>query len=222
MGTMNRNEQQIEAILLDLDGVVFLNTTAEKQCDRIYQFINAKAPISYETVRAIVALANSFDTQNNLIFFFSALGLEDYIPEFVHETNIFEEPTKTVASIPTSFHAFLDHCQRRDVKVYTFSLCKKKRVMDALSGFPQEHILNVDGIAKNPAAYKKAVQKLGVEAKHCLVIDDDPFAIRCAHLAGCKTAWYVDPFFEAQAGHYEWCIDHQIKDLAEIEKILSG
>lgn len=209
---------KLKKILVDFDGVISKNSLTVT-LDFAHHYINMFVPVSYQTIKNYYASVNSFNLELGLKLLFSSLGIEDKLPAFIRQLSCLKEFNSNKIEIDKEFYKFIELCTKSNFEYSIFSLASKRKVLNFLK-IDEDKIADLNNISKSDEnVFTNQID--GIESRNVILIDDDPFALRTAKLAGLKTILMRnDLFTESLINTYKNAIDVVVSDFKELNQFL--
>ncbi len=177
----------IYGVLFDLDGVI-VDTLHYHYLAWRYMFANLGAEIDRHTV----LLHEGRSSREILPILMKESGV--HIPEadqsrFIEEKRAYYRSIVRVTHYPKAFDV-IDALRQRGLKLALVTACARKNMQHSLNDEQQAYfdfILTGDDVRRAkpyPDSYLGAAQKLGLQPRECLVVENAPLGIEAAKNAG--------------------------------------
>jgi hypothetical protein len=218
---MNKSDE-IKYILVDFDGVISKNSL-EITLIYAYDFINRYTPYHMDSLKNYYTAINSFELKDGLLLLFKSLGIEDKLIEFYTGLKKLKEYKGQTITIEADYLDFLSFCQKNEIVCKIFSLADQEKIENFFE-FSPDYIKWPEGMASkaNPKTYRLICESLHCNPSEISVIDDDPFVLRSAKLAGMKTILMRNAFFMNHLyKQYHNYIDIEVNSFSEIKILFS-
>jgi FMN phosphatase YigB (HAD superfamily) len=188
----------LRGIFLDFDGVISSNSVGLMH-KWVHEYVNQKTltPVGERTVREIAKMTTTFPPKAVLDFMFRSFGLEINVSEV---QQLMHEQISSFLMIEPSFYQLISFCAQNNIQLKILS--QRSSVSGALnqleqfSGLNSSMVCSTQGMSKaDPACYAQIGTDLQIDLSDWLLVDDSPYALRAAKIAGLKTALMVTPTF---------------------------
>ncbi|BAC90769.1 HAD family hydrolase [Gloeobacter violaceus] len=210
----------IQGIFLDFDGVISGNSNELMiRWLHAYACRTAEGPVGLQTVRTVAKLASACTPRELLELFFHSFAIPGQIGEVQQAMH---RETSTAVRIGDALAPLLAGCARQGIPVKVLSQRSATQgtfnQLHHVPGIERDMICSTRGLSKaNPLCYRQVGEELGIDLGGWLMVDDSPYALRGAKLAGLQTAWIVTAgFHEADYRDYEGLIDLRLGSLAAL------
>ncbi len=127
---------------------------------------------------------------------------------------IYDEITRGKLEPLPGVTRFIDRCRKEELKIAVATSADEAKMQINLReiGIPENTFdavlngLDVDKKKPNPEIFLKAAEKLGVDIKKCLVVEDAPKGVEAAHRAGAKCLAVMSGFSREELGEADWIV----------------
>lgn len=209
-----------QGFLIDMDGVIFRNSM-EIGVRLIHSYLSARTPIAYQTVLSFVRFGNSHPPKEFYTHIFTALGIADSLGDFFQRLATFNGCRGAMLEMDKQFKPFVEMCLYTGIEYRIFSLAPVQRITASVPFVGPDKIIAVDGAKSNVATFHRLEEILPNRLNEWCLIDDDPFALRSAKLAGLGTCMMQNSVFgEQQYGEYAGFIDMKVGGFGELLQLV--
>jgi beta-phosphoglucomutase-like phosphatase (HAD superfamily) len=207
--------------LIDLDGVVLKNSL-DLAAEFIRDYIQSLTPISIETVRSWIRGFNCYPAGEFFRYVFHSLEIESHYEDFLRRIDNFQGANGREIIVDPYFETFLKTCAEQGIRFRIASLAPIKRIQATLPFLLKEDIYSLHGMSKaSPHTFVKIAGDLEIRPEEWVLIDDDPFSLRSAKIAGFRTMMVLNNFFrEEEYSMYREFVDRKVRDFREIVEFL--
>jgi beta-phosphoglucomutase-like phosphatase (HAD superfamily) len=210
----------LTGIFLDFDGVISSNSVGLMH-KWVYEYVRQKNPIPVgeRTVREIAKMTTTFPPQAVLDFMFRAFGFEINVSEI--QQSMHKEISSKIVIDP-SFSQLVNFCAENDIPLKILSQRSTTsgtfNQLASVPGLNSSMICSTQGMSKaDPACYTQIGANLDINLSDWLLVDDSPYALRAAKIAGLKTALMVTPTFNMDDYlEYKELIDLRLLSLEDL------
>lgn len=210
----------IVGIFLDFDGVISPNSVGLMH-RWVYEYVNKKlsVPVGERTVREIAKMTTTFPPRAVLEFMFRCFGLEIDVPEV---QQLMHKEIGDSLVIDPSFFQLLKFCQENPVQLKILSqrssTAGAANQFGRIPGLDSSMICSTQGMSKaDSACYTRIGTDRQIDLSEWLLVDDSPYALRAAKIAGLKTALMVTPTFSIEDYlEYKDLIDLRLASLEDL------
>lgn len=135
---------------------------------------------------------------------------------------IYEEITKGKLEALSGVHDFITKCKKRGLKIAVATSADKTKMLVNLNGIgiPENTFdatvngLEIERKKPFPDIFIKAAEKLGLDPKNCLVVEDAISGIEAGKSAGCKCLGLTTSFTKQELKQADW-ISNTLADAPE-------
>jgi beta-phosphoglucomutase-like phosphatase (HAD superfamily) len=222
--------KNIKAIILDMDGVLVDTEPIHMKAFEIFL-----KKYNIVTNRDYLMRMIGHSVENNftvLLADYPALK-QNSLPAMIKERNnlylelLRQTPLKPISGIPD----LIDFCMNNNIKLALASSSDQPQVDTVLESLTinAENDLNISGVfhaivsgdsvrhkKPQPDIYFKALQKLGIDAKEAIAIEDSQAGISSAAAAGIKCLALKNPYFDLRKMSGFYLALETVHDLVEI------
>lgn len=193
---LNLEEMDIQGILFDMDGLI-LDT--EKLYSRFWQeaAIALGYPMTREQALGMRSLNRAAGTAKLQSYFGPEISFEAVRNKRIELMDVFVE--KEGVELKPGIHELLKYLKENGIKTSIATSSPIERTIKYLSsvGLEKEFDEIVTGYMVNkgkpePDIYIYAAEKLGLDTKNCLVLEDSPAGTMAGNRAGCVTVMIPD------------------------------
>ncbi|MBA8826228.1 beta-phosphoglucomutase-like phosphatase (HAD superfamily) [Saccharopolyspora lacisalsi] len=214
----------VRGVLLDFDGVISGNATG-LLFGATHAFIDRRAPMPEECLLPLFKQITAFPMREALTMMLSGIGMGDEFPALAAELGGLREFGGRSPELSEGFTEFLGGCAEREIPVLVCSTMDRDTVRRALLDpyFTADDFLPLRSRSKAaPATYVDALAEVGVdEVEGWTLVDDSPFALRAAKLAGLRTVMVTNEVFtEEDARPHRRFVDECAGSLPEVAALL--
>jgi FMN phosphatase YigB (HAD superfamily) len=215
------NPRNIKQVLVDFDGVISKNSL-DITLLYAYDFINKYTPYHINSLKNYYLSINSFELKDGLALLFNSLGIGNELGNFYLGLKRLKEHNGQVISIEPDYQDFISFCKDNQIGCKIFSLSDDEKIENLL-GYKPDHIKWTKGLASkaNPKTFSQICELLKYEAPQTLVVDDDPFVLRSAKIAGLSTILMQNLFFKGYTENYRKYFDDEVRSFSELKLLLT-
>ncbi|MBC7882879.1 MAG: HAD hydrolase-like protein [Anaerolineae bacterium] len=217
---------KIQGIFLDFDGVISHNSNELMiRWLHAYACRTAEGPVGLQTVRTVAKLASACAPRELLELFFRSFAIPGQISEVQQAMH---RETSPAVCIGDALSPLIADCIRQGIQVKVLSQRSATQgsfnQLHHVPGIERNMICSTHGLSKaNPLCYRQVGEEFGLNLSEWLMVDDSPYALRGAKVAGLQTAWIVTPsFHEADYQDYEELIDLRLESLAALLPLIGS
>ncbi|MGL5541486.1 MAG: HAD family hydrolase [Erysipelotrichaceae bacterium] len=213
------NENQIKAVVFDLDGTLIDSIPVWKQVDQ--QYLDSIQQVFTSEVGEKIK-AQSFEATAQ--YFIDTFQLDKSVDEILKEWFALVEHAYS-SSIPLKAGArtFIEYLHKKQIKMVIASSCDH-RLIDAALQFHElkdyfEFVVTSSDLQTSksePTIYLHCAQQLGLHPSQMLVIEDIAIAMRSANKAHFNVVAMYDEDAQSDHEHIVRYAHHYIKDFREL------
>ncbi|HEY9803152.1 MAG TPA: HAD hydrolase-like protein [Leptolyngbyaceae cyanobacterium] len=212
---------KLKGIFLDFDGVISSNSVGLMH-KWVYEYICKKipVPVGERTVREIAKMTTTFPPRAVLDFMFSSFGLEIDVTEL---QQLMHKEISGAVVIDPSFSKLVHFCTENNIELKIISQRSSSsgsafNQLAQVPGLNSSMVCSTQGMSKaDPACYVQIGNNLEINLSDWLLVDDSPYALRAAKIAGLNTALMVTPTFNMDDYlEYKQLIDLRLMSLEDL------
>lgn len=205
---------RFSGIFLDFDGVISRNSF-ELMIGWAHSYMCQFSYIEERTIREIAKITIAFPPEAVLELLLRSFGIPGNVKEV---QQLMLKAVSDSILIEQTFYEIIDFCQKEGIQVKILSL----NYLNQIQGLDTSMIYSTLGMSKaDPACYNQIASTLQINLSDWLIVDDSPYALRAAKIAGLKTAVMISPLFNMDDYlEYQSMIDVKLWSLHDLIKIL--
>ena len=217
---------QLSGIFLDFDGVISQNSP-QLMIQWLHDYARRVSglPIGEEIMRGLGTWGTAFPPRDLLNLFFRSFGI---LVEVGEVQQLMHREISPAIQIDPAFTRLIESCNQQGIQLKVLSQRSATtgtfNQLHHVPGLELHMICSTQGLSKaNPECYRQVGQSLGLDLSSWLMVDDSPYALRGAKLAGLKTALMVTSNFNVEDYlHYQDLIDLRLSSLADLLPVIKS
>ncbi len=211
----------LSGIFFDFDGVISSNSVGLMH-KWVYEYIcqQTTIPVGERTVREIAKMTTTFPPRAVLDFMFRSFGLEIDVSEL---QQLMHKEISSFVVIDQSFYNLVNFCSEKNIQLKILSQRSSTsgaafNQIERVPGLNSSMACSTQGMSKaDPACYTQIGSNLQINLSDWLLVDDSPYALRAAKIAGLNTALMVTPTFNMDDYlEYKKLIDLRLLSLEDL------
>lgn len=216
----------LSGIFLDFDGVISSNSVGLMH-KWVYEYVCQKTtiPVGERTVREIAKMTTTFPPKAVLDFMFRAFGIDVDLREL--QQLMHKEISGSVVIEPL-FYKLVHFCSEKNIQLKILSQRSSAtssafNQLQHVPGLNSSMVCSTQGMSKaDPACYTQIENTLQIDLSNWLLVDDSPYALRAAKIAGLNTALMVTPTFNMDDYlEYKHLINFRFLSFSDLLQILN-
>ncbi len=185
-------KMKYKAIIFDMDGTIITTETIWEQATKY--LLKTKGFLNDEECENLMPLFKGASLYTTCNFIKTTFNTKESVEDLIREKERlafkkFKKQAKFIDGFDT-FHKKLESFNLKSAIATNSNISTLQKVIEhlALQDFFKEHIYSIDLIGKipkpNPSIYLFAAEKLNVDPKECIAIEDSAHGIAAAKAAG--------------------------------------
>lgn len=209
------SKKEVRAVIVDLDGVILKNSIVIS-LNFLYDYLAKKNQfVAYDTLQNFYKSINSFPLSLSLTLLFDSIGLSHLKTEFAIKLMKLKKFAGERILVDEGFFRLRQFCENNRIVLKIFSLSSVEKIKRFVPDVRECELLILPGASKAKASTFHLISSdLRIVPGDIVIVDDDPFVLRSADVAGLNTVMMMNSVFtEKDYRLYSSMVHFRVKSL---------